>query len=215
MVYPILKLTIGSLIKLFIKKIDGKKNIIVDEPFIIACNHASYLDDFAVPSAFYPPIDRKFHFYVNSLYFKNIIFRIFLNLYGSIPVDTKKGKNHKQVNRKASHMAMKYLKKGDIIFIFPEGSRSLDGKLQNGKVGIAKLVLEARVPVQPVGIIGSNNILPKGKFLPQLKRCKINIGKALYFKEYYNKTITKKLLREVTNKIMKEIAKLIGQKYNY
>ena len=110
---------------------------------------------------------------------------------------------------------MRYLKKGDMIFIFPEGARSLDGKLQNGKVGIAKLALEARVPVQPVGIIGSNKILPKGKFLPRPKRCKINIGKALYFKEYYNKKITKKMLREVTNKIMREIARLIGQKYNY
>ncbi|MCH8127699.1 1-acyl-sn-glycerol-3-phosphate acyltransferase [candidate division KSB1 bacterium] len=207
--------SIGKLDQILRRGTEKYKNIIIDEPFIIACNHASYLDDFAVPRAFYPPIDRKFHFYVNSLYFKNILFRIFLNLYESIPVDTKKGKNHKQVNRKAIDMAMKYLKKGDIIFIFPEGARSLDGKLQKGKVGIAKLALEARVPVQPVGIIGSNKILPKGKFLPRPKRCKINIGEALYFKEYYNKTITKKLLREVTNKIMREIAKLIGQKYNY
>jgi len=215
MVYLVIKLTIGSLIKLFIKKIDGKKNIIKNEPFIIACNHSSYLDDFAVPSSFYPPTNKKFHFYVNSLYFKNILLRTFLNFYESIPVDSKKGKNHKQVNRKAFDMAMKYLKKGEVIFIFPEGARSEDGKLQKGKVGIAKLAIESRVPVQPVGIIGSNSILPKGKILPRLKRCKINIGRALYFKESYNKKITKKLLREVTDKIMKEIAKLSGQKYNY
>lgn len=215
MVYLISQLTIGSLMKLFIEKIDGKNNIITDKPFIIACNHASYIDDFAVPSVFYPAINRKFHFYVNSSYFKNFFLRMVLNYYESIPVDVDRGNHHKQVNKKAFETASRYLKRGDVIFIFPEGTRSIDGRLQRAKTGIAKLAIAAKVPVQPVGIIGSNRILPKGKFFPRPARCRINIGNQLYFKDYYNKKINKKMLEDVTRKIMKEIAKLVGQKYNY
>ena len=99
--------------------------------------------------------------------------------------------------------------------IFPEGTRSIDGKLQQARSGIAKLVIAAKVPVLPIGIIGSHKILPKGKFLPRFKRCKINIGRPLYFKEYYNKKTNKKILEDITRIIMKNIAKLVDQKYNY
>lgn len=215
MVYLISQLTIGSLMKLFIKKIDGKDNIITDEPFIIASNHASYIDDFAVPSVFYPAINRKFHFYVNSSYFNFFFLRIVLNYYESIPVDVDRGKHHKQVNKKAFEAASRHLKKGHVIFIFPEGTRGIDEKLQRARTGIAKLAIAAKVPVQPVGIIGSNRILPKGRFFPRPARCRINIGKPLYFQDYYNKKINKKMLGDATRKIMKEIAKLAGQKYNY
>ena len=215
MVYLISQLTIGALMKLFIKKIDGKNRIITDEPFIIACNHASYIDDFAVPSAFYPTINRKFHFYVNSSYFKNFFFRMVLDYYKSIPVDVDGRKNHKQVNKQAFEDALQYLKKGDVIFVFPEGARSIDGRLQKGKVGVAKLALVAKVPVQPVGIIGSNRILPKGNFFPRPARCRVNIGKPLCFEECYDRKINKNMLENVTRKIMKDIAKLVGQEYNY
>jgi 1-acyl-sn-glycerol-3-phosphate acyltransferase len=77
------------------------------------------------------------------------------------------------------------------------------------------LALHARVPVVPIGLIGTFKILPKGKMMPKLKKAKMNIGKPIYFDEYSNKKITKKILREVTTKIMKEIAKLCNQKYNF
>jgi len=215
MVYPIAKLTISTFIKLFIKKVDGEDNVIRDEPFIIAGNHSSFFDDLVIPSIIIPILNKKIHFYVNSYYFNNYFLRKFLEWGGSIPVDVTKGKKHKETNKKAFQTALEYLRNRELAGIYPEGARSIDGKLQRGKTGIARLALAAKVPVLPIGIIGSYKILPKGKFLPRPKRCKINIGKALYFKEYYNKKITKKMLREVTNKIMKEIAKLIGQKYNY
>jgi|TARA_B100002003_G_C14129991_1_gene543552 1-acyl-sn-glycerol-3-phosphate acyltransferase len=215
MVYPIAKLTIAVFMKLFMKKIDGKENVIKDKPFIIAGNHSSFFDDLGVPSVIVPIINKKTHFYVNFKYFNNPFLRKTLEWGGSIPVDARKGKNHIEINNKAFQTALGYLKNGEIVGIYPEGTRSIDGKLQKGKTGIARLALAAKVPVLPMGIIGSCKILPKGKLLLRPKRCKINIGKPLYFKEYYNKKITKKLLREVTNKIMKEIAKLVGQKYNY
>ena len=106
------------------------------------------------------------------------------------------------------------MKKGELAGIFPEGTRSPDGKIQKAKSGIANLAIAAKVPVLPIGIIGSHKILPKGNFFPRLKRCTINIGKPLVFKQYYNKKINKRMLDNVTRSIMKEIAKLAGQKYN-
>lgn len=215
MVYPISKLTIFSFIRLFIKKTDGKENIIRNGPFIAACNHASFYDDFAVPSVILPVANKYVHFYVNSSYFKNYFFRKALAWGRCIPVDTQKSERHKEINKKAFNTALMYLRKNEIISIFPEGTRSIDGKLQKGKTGIANLAIAAKVPILPMGIIGSNKILPKGKFFPRLRRCKVNIGKPLYFKEYYNKKINKKILEDATGKVMREIAALTGQKYNY
>ena len=111
--------------------------------------------------------------------------------------------------------AINALKQGKIIAIHPEGTRTLTGKLQKGKTGVARLALAAKVPVVPVGLVGTFEILPKGKYIPKLKRAIMDIGRPLYFDEYCNKKITKRLLREITNKIMKEIAKLCKQEYNF
>ena len=99
--------------------------------------------------------------------------------------------------------------------IFPEGTRSHDGKLKKAYTGIAKLTLSAKVSVLPVGIIDANKVLPKGKIFLRLKRCEVKIGKLMYFDKYYNKKPNKKIIEETTRSIMKEIAELIGQKYNY
>ena len=111
--------------------------------------------------------------------------------------------------------AIKALKDGKVIGIYPEGTRSLTGKLQKAKTGVARLALAAKVPVVPVGLIGMFEILPKGCYIPKFKRATINIGNPIYFKKYYNKKINNKILNEITTKIMNEIAKLSNQKYNF
>ena len=77
------------------------------------------------------------------------------------------------------------------------------------------MALAAKVPVIPVGLIGTFEILPKGKAIPKLKRAIMNIGKPMYFNKYYKKKITARLLRKITDNIMKEIAKLCKQEYNF
>ena len=128
---------------------------------------------------------------------------------GAIPVDRQAG------GKKALKFAIKALKQGKIIAMHPEGTRTLTGKLQKAKTGVARLALIAKVPVIPVGLIGTFDILPKGKYIPKLKRATMNIGKPMYFDKYYNKKITKGLIRKVTNDIMAEIARLCKQKYNF
>lgn len=214
MVYPISKLIIPSIYKLWVKKIEGIENIPYDKTFIVATNHSSYFDVFLVPSIIVPKLNKRMHALVNGHYWSNFLTKFFLDLWQCIPVYVKKEPNAKRKNKLALEKALNYIKQGHILMIFPEGRRS-DGKLLKGHTGIARLALNAKVPVLPCGIVGANKILPKGKTFPRFTRCEVKIGKLLHFYKYYNKKHTKKILEESTRSVMNEIGKLIGQKYNY
>lgn len=215
MVYPILKITLVPFIRSFMKEIKGKENVPKDKAFIIACNHASFYDDLAIPCIIAPIINKRIHFYVSHKYFKNYFIRKFLEHGGPIPIVTTKTKNSKKINEEGFKKALYYLRKKEPVAIFPEGTRSFNGKLQKPKTGIAYLVLNSKVPVLPIGIKGSYKILPKGSFFPRLKRCKVKIGKLMHFGKYYNKKINKKSLTEITRQIMKQVAKLNEQEYRF
>lgn len=214
MVYPISKLILRPIYKMWLRKVNGLDNIPKNKPFIIAANHSSYFDIFIPPILIVPKLDKKLHAFVNSYYWNNPLTKYFLNMWEEIPVYVGKEKNSKEKNKLALEKALKYLKNNELIMIFPEGKRS-DGKLLKAYTGVAKLVLKAKVPVLPFGIIGSNKVLPKGKFFPRFVRCEAKIGKLMYFDKYYNKKPCDKMLEQVTRNIMKQIAKLISQKYNY
>ena len=215
MVYPIVKLTLSPIYKLWLRKVEGIENVPKDKPFIIAANHSSYYDALLIHVILISKIDKKIHALVNSLYWKYPVIRWFLDLGECIPVYVKKEKYAKEKNRQSFEKALSYLKNNKIIMVFPEGKRSIDGKLRKAYNGIAKLSLKSKVPVLPVGIIGANKVLPVGKTLPRFARCEVKIGKLLYFDKYYNKKISNRILEEVTRSIMKDIAKLINQKYLY
>ena len=209
MVYPIGKIVFPLIINNWIRKVNGLGNVPKDIAFIAAANHASYIDHFVIMCTLIPYLNRKIHHLAKKEHFDNIFKKIWHTYAGAVPLDRQaRGKE-------ALKWAIAALKQGKIIGIHPEGTRSLDGKLQKARTGITRLALAAKVPVVPIGLIGTFEIMPKGKYIPKLKKATINIGKPLYFNKYYNKNITKKLLREVTNDIMKEIAKLSHQRYNF
>lgn len=209
MVYLVPKLTIIPIVKLYIKEVNGIENIPKKGAFIAAANHASYMDHLIIAGYIVSHLNRKVHFLAKREHFDNIFKKAWHTYAGAIPIDRQSG------GKKALMWAIKALKEGKIIAIHPEGTRSLTGKLQEAKTGIARLALISKVPVIPIGLIGTYEILPKGKYIPKFKRAVINIGKPMHFPEYYNKKINKKILRIVTTKIMKEIAKLCKQEYNY
>lgn len=215
MVYPIAKWTVTPIYKLWLRKTEGLENIPKNDPFIMAANHSSYYDAALLHSIIIPKINKRVHALVNSHYWENFVTKAFLDWGESIPVFVEKEKGSNEKNKLAFKKALNYLKNKEIVLIFPEGTRSYDGKLKKAYNGIAKICLEAKVPILPVGIIGSCKVLPKGKILPRFKRCEVNIGKLMSFEKYYNKKINKNLLEEVTRSIMKQIAKLIGQQYNH
>lgn len=215
MAYHISKRIIPPIYSLWLRKIEGLENIPKDRPFIIAANHASYYDALLPAVIIAPRINRKIHTMVNSYYWKPFITRFFLDLWEAIPVYVDKEKNAKEKNKAAFEKALSYLKKKDPVMIFPEGRRSHDGKLKKAYPGVARLALKSKMPVLPVGVIGANKILPVGKMMPRFKRCEVKIGKLMYFDKYSNKKINDKFIDEITRSIMKQIAKLINQKYNY
>jgi len=209
MVYPIAKWFVFPITGLWIKKIKGMQNIPTNTGFIFAANHSSYLDHFFLGHVVIFKMNKKFHFLAKKEHFENSIERAWHNYSGAIPLDRSSD------GSKVFEVAIKYLNKGNIIGMYPEGTRTLDGKMTRAKTGIARLALQAKVPVVPSGITNTFEILKKGKRIPAFKRGELRIGKPITFKKYYDKPITKKLLREITNIIMKEIAKLSGKKYKF
>lgn len=209
MVYTIGKKIIPPIVKFWIKEVKGLENVPKKGPFIIAANHASYMDHFIILATLVPHLNKKIHHLAKKEHFDNFLKKIWHTYAGAVPIDRQKG------GKEALRWAINALRQGKIIAIHPEGTRTLTGKLQKAKTGVARLALLAKVPVIPVGLIGTFEIMPKGKYLPKLKRASMNIGKPMHFTEYYNKKINKKMLRNVTTRIMKEIAKLCSQKYNF
>ena len=207
MVYLLTKLTIIPVIKLYVSKVNGLENLPRKGAFIAAANHSSYMDHLIISSYLITHLNRKVHFLAKKEHFDNIFKKLWHMHAGAVPVDREKG------GKKALKWAIRALNDGKIIAIHPEGTRSLTGELQEARTGVARLALLAKVPVIPIGLIGTFELLPKGKYIPKFKRAKMNIGKPIYFKDY--KKINKRILREVTTNIMNEIAKLCNQKYNY
>ena len=211
---PIVRYIIPPFVKfLWVKKVTGLENLPKNnKSFIIAPNHASYMDHIIMNCVVLPRINRKLHFIAKKEHFDTTSQSTWHGLWERyityIPIDRNKGE-------KALKIAFSHLGKGAAMVVYPEGTRTLTGKIQKGKTGVARLALAAKVPILPVGLIGTFKILPKGKHIPKLKKATMNIGKLMYFDKYYNKKTSKKLLRKITNDIMKEIARLSGQKYNF
>ena len=209
MAYSILKRIIVPIIKLYIKEIHGLKNLPKKKGFVVAPNHASYADHLIISTIILNHYNEKLHFLAKKEHFQDPFQKVWHKHVGAIPIDRESS------GEEALKIAIQCLKKGKIIGIYPEGTRTLTGKLQRAKTGVARLALKAKVPVVPIGIIGTFEILPKGKNIPRFKRAIVNIGKPMFFNEYYGKENNKKVLRLVTTKIMKEIAKLAKQEYNF
>ena len=206
--HPYLEYSIGALFRLFVRKVHGAENIPVNKPFILAANHDSFLDPLIIYASVNKYIDKPVHWLAMKGrfwgYFGDLIAHDWI---GCVPLDQGKDK--------ALSELVDLLRNGDKVGIFPGGPRSPDGSLTRGKTGISRLVLGARVPVIPVGLIGTFNIAPRERVIPHLKRAEIKFGKPMYFDKYYKKRVSKKMLREIVTEVMKGIGKLTKKRYKY
>ncbi len=210
MVYPIAKIVIPAMLKPLLGKCTGIENIPLDEGAVLAANHASYLDHFVIGCNLATKINKNAHFLAKKEHFESFLQRTWHNYLQAIPIDRQSG------GKEALKKAIQHLHKGNLIMVYPEGTRTLTGKMNRAKTGIARLALAAKVPVIPMGITNTFKILPKGKRIPKFGlKADLNIGKPLYFNQYYGRENDKKALRLVTNKVMKEIADLCNQKYEF
>jgi 1-acyl-sn-glycerol-3-phosphate acyltransferase len=206
------KIFLAPLVKiLFIKEIKGLENI-PQRNFILVSNHQSYID-VLIDGCICTP--RRFHFIGQTDGWKglsNYLIKGFYFLAGVIPIDRKKEESRK----KAFQEAIRILEKRDILIIYPEGTRSTTGKIQEGKLGMAKIFLKTGVPILPVGIKGTFELLPpKGKL--KIKRIvEVNIGKLLFFDKELkesekldeNSMEYLQIAQQITDNIMKNIADL-------
>ena len=196
---------------LFVKEIKGKKNL-PKRNFILASNHESHLDQVANGIVCVP---RKFNFIgqVDAYAGLSRVVRDVLYFFGGvIRLDRKSAESRKETVEKA----IKQLKGGYSLIIYPEGTRTRTGEMAKGKWGIVKLLFATEVPILPVSLSGTFELLPPGGKLKVEKRIEINIGKPLYFSEEIEKSKKldkhseeyKQLMHSVTEKIMQKIKKL-------
>ena len=208
LVYPIAKRALFPLIRLFLKEIGGIENIPKNGPFIVTSNHESYLDPLLIASVIIPIRNAKVYFLANKGRFWNVFgYKISKGWAGCIPLDDGK--------EKALEELLDLLNKGSIAGMFIEGPRSMDGSLRKGKTGVVRLALKAKVPVLPIGLVGTFDIAPNNKILPKLKRAKMLIGTPIAFNEHYGSKPTERLIRKLTGKVMLSISALTNKPYPY
>ncbi|HLS40732.1 MAG TPA: 1-acyl-sn-glycerol-3-phosphate acyltransferase [Ornithinicoccus sp.] len=205
------KVLVGPLVKvLFRPEVEGAENIPERGPAIFASNHLSFIDSVFIPLV----VPRRMTFPAKSDYFtgtgiKGWAMRTFFTGVGQIPMDRSGG----EASKAALRSSLKVLKRGEFLGIYPEGTRSPDGRLYKGKTGVARMALEAHAPVIPVGVIGTDKAQPTGQMIPRVAPVTIRFGKPLDFSRYDGMQDDRYVLRAITDEIMYEIMKLSGQEY--
>ena len=209
MVYLISRFILRPLfLLLFRPHVQGRENVPVSGPFIIASNHLSFIDSMAIPLM----SPRRVGYLAKAEYFSGTGIRGWLTktwftALGALPVERQ---THRAA-QEALDTAMTVLKAGGGFGIYPEGTRSRDGKLARGKTGVAWLALTADCPVVPVGITGTDRIQPIGASWPRPHRFTVVFGEPLTFPEHRGGAGRNRSRREVTDTIMAAIAELTGQ----
>jgi len=190
--------------------VTGLENIPKDGGVILASNHLSVIDSVILPLV----IDRRIYFLAKSDYFtgkgfKNWAVKHFLLGTGMIPIDRSGGK----ASEASLNTGLGVVARGDVLGIYPEGTRSPNGKLYRGRTGIARMLLEGRVPVVPIAMVDTDKVMPIGAKLPKVRRIGIVIGEPLDFSRFEGLEGDRFILRSITDEIMYELNRISGQEY--
>lgn len=202
---------LGPVLKtLFRPWVKGMDNVPAEGAAILASNHLSFSDSIFMPLM----VPRPVVFLAKSEYFtgkgvKGKLTAAFFRLTNQLPMDRSGG----AASAASLNAGMDVLKDGSLLGIYPEGTRSPDGRLYRGKVGVARLALQARVPVIPVAMIGTDKVQPIGKRMPNIRRIGMIFGEPLDFSRYYGMEDDRLIQRSVTDEIMYELMRLSGQEY--
>lgn len=188
--------------------VEGRANVPKTGPVIFASNHLSFLDSIAIPVAAPRPV----HFLAKSSYFDGKGFsgwlsREFFTAIGAVPVQRGAG----QAALDALGQQRRLLEEGKAVALYPEGTRSLDGRLYKGRTGVAFLALQTGAPVVPVGLVGTDKVMPVGAKLPSLReRVTVRFGKPIDV-SHHGTAESGRARRLATDEIMAAIHALSGQ----
>jgi 1-acyl-sn-glycerol-3-phosphate acyltransferase len=202
---------IGPWVRLLFRPIvEGLENVPDHGPAILATNHLSFSDSIFLPLV----VKRKITYLAKAEYFnspgiKGFFMKLFFAGVGQVPIDRASGSAAKA----ALETGKRILAAGNLLGIYPEGTRSPDGRLYRGKTGVARMALEARVQVIPCVMLNTNLIQPPGKTMWRIMRVRIRIGKPLDFSRYEGLSGDRFVERSMTDEIMYELMELSGQQY--
>lgn len=190
--------------------VEGAENIPAEGGAILASNHLSFSDSVFLPLV----IKRKVVFLGKAEYFtgkgvKGWATRTFMEGVGTIPVHRGGGR----ASEAALRTGLQVLQGGDLLGIYPEGTRSPDANLYRGKTGVARLAIESGAPVIPVAMIDTHIAQPIGQRVPSRHPIGVRIGAPLSLEKHAGKQDDRTVLREATDEIMRAIAALSGQTY--
>jgi 1-acyl-sn-glycerol-3-phosphate acyltransferase len=195
------------LMVLFRPKVKGLRNVPVNGPLIVASNHLSFSDSIFMPLV----VPRKVTFLAKSEYFtspgpKGLLKKLTFIALGQVPVDRSGGRR----SEAALITGLKLLAEGKCLGIYPEGTRSPDGRLYKGRTGIARLAIESGAQIVPVAMFNTEKIQPTGTVVPKVMRVEMVFGEPMTFT---GDSSDLQYLREVTDQIMNRIQELSGQEY--
>lgn len=212
MLYWFLKIfVLGPVLRvLFRPKIIGKKNFPRRGAAILASNHVSFSDSIFLPLV----APRRITFLAKSEYFtgkglKGMLNKAFFAGVGQVPIDRSGGR----ASEAAILTGLSILNRGDLLGIYPEGTRSPDGRLYRGRTGVARMALEAGVPIVPVAMIGTFEVQPTGQIWPKIKRISVAYGEPIDVRQYADQAKDPVVLRTITNQVMEALQQLSGQEY--
>jgi 1-acyl-sn-glycerol-3-phosphate acyltransferase len=201
----------GPLLRLYFRPwTRGKENVPATGPVILASNHLAVIDSFVLPLV----LDRKVSFIGKSDYFtgkglKGKLVAAFMRGVGTIPVDRAGGRASEAALRTATAV----LSAGGVFGIYPEGTRSPDGRMYRGKTGVARLALESGAQVIPVAMVGTDKAQPLGRAFPSPKRIGVVFGQPLDFSRYKGMENDRFVLRAMTDELMYALLDLTDQEY--
>ncbi|GAB7034638.1 lysophospholipid acyltransferase family protein [Streptomyces sp. NPDC021749] len=207
----VLKAILGFVMRvLYRPKVEGMERIPATGPVILAGNHVTFIDSLFLSLV----VKRPVYFigkdeYVTGTGIKGRLMAWFFTSAGMIPVDRDGG--HGGVA--ALMTGRRVLEQGKAFGIYPEGTRSPDGRLYRGRTGIARLALMTGAPVVPFAMIGTDKVQPGGKGRPRIAPVTIRFGEALDFSRYDGMDRDRYVLRAVTDEVMSEVMELSGQEY--
>ncbi|QTX06087.1 lysophospholipid acyltransferase family protein [Agromyces archimandritae] len=195
---------------LFRPWVTGLENIPKSGGAILASNHLSFIDSIFLPLV----VDRPVAFLAKSEYFtgkglKGWATRLFFQASGQLPIDRSGGK----ASEASLNTGLRVLGEQRLLGIYPEGTRSPDGKLYRGRTGVARMVLESGVPVVPVAMIGTEKVMPIGKRMPRIRRIGVVVGEPVDFSRFDGFEQDRFVLRSVTDELVYRLRALSGQEY--
>ena len=205
--YRVLKVILTPILRgLYGVKRDGLETFPMEGPVIVVANHVSFLDSFWIPLS----VPRRMVYLAKAEYFESWKTRWFFRALGMIPVK----RDVKEKTEAALQAGIEVLEQGGVIGLYPEGTRSPDGRLYRGRTGVARLAVRSGASVVPVGLVGSREVMPKSaKFPRPWGKVVVKFGPPLDFSRYEDRAEDRFVLRTITDEIMYEIMSLSGQEY--